>query len=119
MAFFGVAALILGALVAAGLDGPLWFQLLLFSALSILSLATLRGPILRKLKASPQEPDPVDSPVGELVVLLEDLPPLSEGRAEFRGTFWTVRNVDDGVLTKGQRCAVTKVQGLKLFIRAS
>jgi membrane protein implicated in regulation of membrane protease activity len=38
--FFGAAALVLGAIVAAGLGGPLWFQLLEFSYLSVVSLLT-------------------------------------------------------------------------------
>ena len=49
--FFGVAALIVGALAGGGLGGPAWLQWLLFSGISIVSLLTLRGPILRKMTA--------------------------------------------------------------------
>ena len=48
--FFGVSAMIVGVLVALGLGGPPWFQVLLFSLLSVVSLLTLRGPILRRVK---------------------------------------------------------------------
>ena len=36
--FFGVAALLIAALVLAGFGGPVWLQLLLFSVLSVASL---------------------------------------------------------------------------------
>ena len=49
--FFGAAAVVVGALVGAGIGGPVWMQWAVFSVLSVVSLLTLRGPILRKLKA--------------------------------------------------------------------
>ena len=49
MLFFGVSAMIVGVLVALGVGGPLWFQVLLFSVLSVVSLLTLRGTILRRM----------------------------------------------------------------------
>ena len=36
--FFGVSAIIVGALAGFGLAGPVWTQLLMFSVLSIISL---------------------------------------------------------------------------------
>ena len=47
--FFGVAAIIVALLALAGVAGPLWFQLLLFSALSVASLMFFRNPIMRRL----------------------------------------------------------------------
>lgn len=120
LVFFGVAALVLGILVALGLGGPLWLQLLIFSVLSLVSLFTLRGPVMRRLRIRPGAPeaDPVDTAVGESVVLLEDLAPLAEGRAEFRGTSWAVKNTGDRTLHRGQTCTVDSVQGLQLYVRA-
>ena len=45
--FFGAAALAIGALHALDLAGPAWLQLLLFSVLSIGSLALFRSPLMR------------------------------------------------------------------------
>ncbi len=118
MLFFGVAALVVGALVAAGLGGPIWVQWLLFSVLSIVSLVTLRGPILKKMGARSRPDDPVDSLVGQAVVLLDDLAPGNEGKVELRGTSWTARNVGTLPAAKGQQCIVDRVEGLKLFIRS-
>ena len=114
--FFGVAAVILGVLVVAGWGGPIWFQLTLFSMLSIVSLLTLRGPILRRMKATSTVSDSVDSLIGEPIILLEDLAPGAEGKAEMRGTSWIAKNVSTQALLKGQRCVVEAVKGLKLHV---
>jgi membrane protein implicated in regulation of membrane protease activity len=119
MLFFGVAALIVGALVAAGLGGPVWFQWLLFSILSIVSLVTLRGPILRRMRGKVTRSAQVDSLVGKPVVLITDLAPGAEGKVELRGTSWTAKNIGDRPLSKGEQCKVDRIDGLKLFVRSS
>jgi membrane protein implicated in regulation of membrane protease activity len=55
--------------------------------------------------------------MGEVAVLLEDLPPGSVGKAELRGAVWRVRGPADQTLGKGQRCTVERVQGLDLWVR--
>ena len=50
--FFGVAAVIVSLLALAGLAGPLWLQMLLFSALSVASLLFFRNPLMRRLNLS-------------------------------------------------------------------
>lgn len=114
--FFGVAAVILGGLVLAGWGGPTWFQLTLFSTLSIVSLFTLRGPIFRRIKATSTGSDKIDSLVGEPIILLEDLSPGAEGKAELRGTSWIAKNVSTQSFLKGDRCVVEAVRGLKLHV---
>ena len=117
MLFFGVSAMIVGALVAIGIGGPLWFQTVLFSVLSIVLLLTLRGPILRRMKATGAAAGEIDSIAGEQALLLGDLAPGAEGKAELRGTSWTVENVGDGPLSAGEKCTVDRVEGLKLYVR--
>ena len=117
MLFFGAAALLLGGLVAVGAGGPIWFQWGLFSILSVVSLLTLRSPILRWVRRGGDGSGKVDSLVGKPVLLVEDLGPGAEGKAELRGTSWTARNVGDEPLARGETCTVVKVDGLKLLVR--
>ncbi len=117
--FFGVAALVVGALVATGLGGPVWWQWLLFSILSVVSLVTLRGPILKRLGRRSRRGGSVDSLVGQEVAPLADLAPGAEGKVELRGTSWTAKNVGTTPVGRGQPCRVERVEGLKLFVRAS
>ena len=114
--FFGIAALIVGALVGMDIVQVVWMEWLLFSILAVVSLLFFRGPLLRMTKHTPTHV--VDTMVGESAVLLEDVHPGQTGKAELRGTTWSIRN--DGIvpLAGGQRARVTKVDGLMLWVRA-
>jgi hypothetical protein len=59
----------------------------------------------------------VDTLVGEGAVVLEEVSPGGVGKAELRGTSWSARSHSSVPLTKGQRCAVERVEGLTLWIR--
>ncbi|HMI93264.1 MAG TPA: NfeD family protein [Polyangiales bacterium] len=116
--FFGVAGISVGVLAALGV-GPDWLLVLIFSVLSVGSLLLFRGPLLRRLGASRgQEPKhAVDSLVGAVVVLMEDLPANGIGKGELRGTGWSVQNAAGEALAIGRRCVVLRVEGLKLVVR--
>ena len=113
--FFGIAALAIGGLHLLNLAGPVWFQLLLFSGLSIASLLVFRSPLLRMLKLD-GAPDNVDSMVGETATPLDDIAPGGVGRAELRGSAWSARNTSSVTLTRGQRCRVVRVERLMIFL---
>ena len=72
--FFGLAALVIGVLVGVGIGGPSWVQWFLFSLLSIASLLLFRGPILARFTIGQQTTPRIDTLVGEIVVLRDDLP---------------------------------------------
>jgi hypothetical protein len=116
--FFGVAALVVGCLAGLGVGGPVWAQLVVFSVLSVASLALLRPYLVRWAKSA-ERPDPVDRLEGESVVLSDDLAPGAFGKAELRGTTWTVRNHDQRPLARGQRARVVRVDGLTLWVEAA
>jgi membrane protein implicated in regulation of membrane protease activity len=117
--FFGLAALVVGIIVAAGDGEPDWLPWLLFSLLSIVSLLLLRSPLLTRLKSHGRTRPRLDTLVGEVATLLEELPPGAVGKAELRGTVWNVQNGDTGNLHKGQRCRVERVDGLTLGVVAA
>jgi inner membrane protein len=114
--FFGVAALLVGVLSVAGLAGPAWMQLLLFSGASILSLMFFRKPLLRWLNLDGPGRS-VDSLVGETAIPLEIIAPADTGRAELRGTVWTARNAGAEPLRRGERCVVVRVDQLTIYIK--
>ncbi len=117
MLFFGLAALLVGALSGFDIVSSEWVQWLLFSGFSIVSLVVFRGPVRRLMSSDQSSTAPVDTMVGELALVLEDLAPGALGKAEFRGSTWNVRNTSTTPLTKGQRSRVEKVDGLTLSIR--
>jgi membrane protein implicated in regulation of membrane protease activity len=60
----------------------------------------------------------VDTLVGEVATVIENIQAGSVGKAELRGTSWNARNMGSQDLARGQRCRVESVDGLTLFIRA-
>ena len=115
--FFGAGAILVGLVLVVGIGISPWLQWLLFSVFSVASLLLLRGRLVRMTQA--RAPDhAVDSVQGEIATPLEDLAPGAVGKAELRGTAWSAHNGDSRPVAKGQRCRVTRVDGLTLWIRA-
>ena len=115
--FFGIGALLVSVLAMLGIAGPLWLQWMLFPILSVVTLYSFRGPLLRRLRAS-EHKGAIDSLTADIAVAKEDILPGAVGRAELRGTSWSALNVGLAALHRGQRCAVRKVDGLTLHITA-
>jgi len=115
--FFAVGAFLVAILVSLNVGGPLWFQLIFFATSSVVLLIFVRPIVVRKLGLN--RTPVVDSMNGEHAVVLEELAPEGEGRAEMRGTTWSARNVGQTPLTRGQRVVVDRVVGLTLYIRAA
>lgn len=113
--FFGIAALIVGALAGSGVVSEDWLQWLLFSLIAVVSLLFFRGPLLRISQR--HKTHPVDTMVGETAVLLDDVQPGHTGKAELRGTTWTAKNAGTAALTKGQPAKVDRVDGLTLWLK--
>jgi membrane protein implicated in regulation of membrane protease activity len=113
--FFGIGAVAVGLLSGLDAAGPVWFQILLFSALSIGSLLLFRARLLRWLQLDPQRP-PVDALVDEIATATTVLAPGEVGKVELRGSSWSARNVSETALTPGARCRVLAVEGLMLKV---
>jgi hypothetical protein len=113
--FFGVGAVVVGILAGLDAGGPAWFQFLLFSILSLVSLWLFRGKLLQLTEGAPDRN--VDSLIGETAVASDEIPVHGIGKVEMRGTAWNARNVGDRPLKHGERAKVERVEGLMLFVR--
>ena len=113
--FFGLGALVVGLLARAGLAGPLWVQLLLFSGLSIGGLLLFRTRLLALVQHDPQAPS-VDQLVGEIATVSGSLAPGDIGKVELRGSAWSARNESSTTLASGARVRVLRVEGLMLHV---
>ncbi len=114
----GVAAFVVTAVAAFAVDLPFWSHWLLFSALSVVVLLTVRKPLLGHLRPDRGRDADFDYLLGEVATPSEDLAGNGVGKAELRGSVWTVRNAEPTNLNKGQRCRVTRIEGLTLWIKA-
>ena len=65
-------------------------QWLLFSVLSIVSLALFRRPLVERFNVrGTRLSDEIDALQGEVAIAIGDLAPGAIGKAELRGTQWT------------------------------
>ena len=114
--FFGIGAVIVGALAGLGFAGPVWLQVILFSLVSVVTLWLFRERLLKSTQGAP--PYNVDTLIGETAIIMEEIPSNGIGKAEMRGTSWNARNVGERPLIRGERCRVERIEGLTLFVRA-
>jgi membrane protein implicated in regulation of membrane protease activity len=112
--FFGVSALIVAPISALHVL-PLWLEWIVFALLAVGMLVLLRRRLREGLQTHSR--GPVNSLVGEIGNLLEDLPASGVGKIEVRGTPWNVRSVGGVALPRGQRCKVERVEGLLLWVQ--
>ena len=114
--FAGIGAIIVGLLGLGELSGPPWAQWLLFTLISVLSVATLRSRLARSFNKADATVD--DSLVGQTVTLTDRIEAGGVGQGEHRGSVWTVQNLGSQVLEAGARCTVDEVNGVTLVVRA-
>jgi membrane protein implicated in regulation of membrane protease activity len=114
--FFGLGGIAVGLLSVFEAAGPIWFQIVLFSIISVFSLWFFREKLL-ELTRGPSM-DRVATYIGETAVVLDDISVNGIGKAEMRGTPWNTRNVSGRPLARGERCKVERVEGLTIFVRA-
>ncbi len=112
--FFGVAALCTAALSFFQVGRAAeWIS---FGAISLVLVGFVRGRVQERLRGP--ETKPIDSLVGEEVLLLSELPAGGEAKAELRGSPWTARAASGIGFAKGQRCKVERVDGVVLYVTA-
>jgi len=116
--FFGIGAGAIGLAKLFGFSGPAWLEWLLFSIISIASLALFRRRLLdRFAHRGASVPDDVDLLIGTTAIAADNIPPGGEGKVSLRGATWNARNTGPAALVAGQQCTVQKVQGLLLDVR--
>ena len=116
LVLLGVAALTMGILGLAGFEGPVWSQWVQFGALSVFFLVAFRRRVWGRLMARQEKPE--EHLIDEVVVTEDLIPPGGLGRAQLRGSSWTVRNNGETPLDAGERARVTRVEGLVLHVES-
>ena len=112
--FFGVGAVVVGVLAGFNYAGPVWFQFILFSVFSLVTLGLFRGKLLRLTEATAMQP--VDSLIGATAVVSDEIAINGIGKVEMRGSSWSARNISDKPLKAGERAKVMRIEGLMLFV---
>ena len=117
LVFFGVAALIVGALGLSGIVIPEWSQWLVFAVLSIASLVFFRRKMYDLLRSHTETMH--SGPQGETVSVPSELAPGASCRLEYRGSTWTAKNVGTHAIDTEAHARIVSVDGLTLHIRSA
>jgi len=111
----GASALVVGAMTGLTNTQP-WVQWLAFVVLSTGTLLWARDWLATMLLARGDDDREFANVVGQIAVPIDDLPALGFGKAEMRGTTWSVHNATKTVIARGQRCRVSDVKDLTLWV---
>ena len=105
------------ALVVSLMGGPIWLQILLFLAVSLVALAFTR-PLAKKFLDRRREYTNADRVVGAVGIVIQDIDNvMAAGRVIVMGNSWSVRSVEpDGKIAAGTRVRIERIEGVKLMV---
>lgn len=108
----------IGAIIANVVHASPLVQLIVFVALSILTLVIAR-PYLKKLSKTNAQPTNADACIGKQAVVTEEINnTLGKGQAKIRGVIWTARSSEENTIIKaGEMVTVTAIEGVKLIVK--
>ena len=110
------AAGALAALIAALLGGPLWVQITLFLAVTLLCLAAVR-PLAKKHLNSRVERTNADRAIGQEALVTEAIDNIQgRGAVIIHGVTWTARSQDGLPIPDGTMVRVLRIEGVKVFV---
>ncbi len=108
-----------GGLITYMLGLGVWSQVIVFFAISVISLALLR-PISMKLLKNKGTKTNAESLIGARVYITKEVDNIKEsGEGKINGIYWTVRSTDDTVIPADTVATVEKIEGVKLIVKES
>lgn len=112
--WFGAGAL--AALIAALCGAELWLQIVLFFAVSIALLASLR-PLARKYFTPKITRTNVDSIIGSEGLVTADIDNITaQGQVKLGAMEWSARSTSGETIKAGTLVKVDKIEGVKAFV---
>lgn len=112
--WFAAGSLI--ALLASLLGAPLWLQILLFLAVSALSLVALR-PLVRRFIHPKLTATNVDSVIGSTGLVTASVDNVSAaGQVKLGAMVWTARSTSGAPIPEGTLVKVDRIEGVKVFV---
>ena len=105
-----------GGFLTAVLGGPFWFQLIVFAAISALTLGLVRPAASRFAhpKRSPTNADRVIDQIAAVTQTIDN--DTGSGQVNVLGQVWTARSVLGVVIPQGTQVKVRRIEGVKVFV---
>ena len=110
------AAGAVGGFLVAVLGGQFWFELIVFAAVSALTLALVR-PAASRFVHPRRSPTNADRVVNQTASVTETIDNESgTGQVNVLGQVWTARSTLDVVIPAGTQVKVRRIEGVKVFV---
>lgn len=115
LVFLGASAIVVGLALLVGIGLPTWLQWVVFGALALALMFTVRRKLYDMLRGP--APEVGTTAVGQTVKIPQELPPGGSCRTEFQGSTWKAINVDETSIPAGANAQIDVVDGLTLHVR--
>ena len=110
------AAGAVGGFLVAVLGGQFWFQLIVFAAVSALTLALVR-PAASRFVHPRRSPTNADRVVNQTAAVTEAIDnEAGTGQVNVLGQVWTARGELGVVIPAGTQVKVRRIEGVKVFV---
>ncbi|MFZ5875175.1 MAG: NfeD family protein [Nitrospirota bacterium] len=115
--FFGLGAIVAGALVWFGVIASLNAQLAAFVLASVLPLLFFRRSLVQWLNRD-KPIVPIGDAAGQTAVVVSEIRPGTTGRVEFQGSTWDAEALSGERFAPNTRVRIVKQDGTRLFVRS-
>ncbi len=103
-------------LIAHFLHAPLWLQIILAAAVTLVLLISTR-PFVKRFLQKKETPTNADRVIGQTAVVTETIDNvLEQGRVTVLGSDWCARSASGEIIESGARVTVKKIEGVKLIV---
>lgn len=113
--WFAVGAV--GGLIAYACSAPIWAQILVFVAVSSITLAATR-PLVKRFSSAHIQPTNADRNIGKTAIVVEAIDnEHGTGAVTIGGLEWTARAADGEKIQKDETVTVQSIEGAKLIVK--
>ena len=108
----------LGALITSLFGGELWLQIVVFIAVTIITLIPTRKLAKKYFNKNHHQPTNSDMVIGKDCTVMEDIDNLlSTGAVKCMGREWTARSESGKKIAAGEIVTAVAIEGVKLIVR--
>lgn len=112
--WFAVGALV--AFIAAVAGAQMWLQIVLFIAVTIITLIFTR-PLAKKYFNGKHEATNADMVIGKTAVVTENIDNIcAKGAVSCMGKVWSARTESGEQIAEGEKVTVKAIEGVKLIV---
>ena len=107
----------IAALIASICGAPVYVQIIIFVAVTIITLIATRPLVKKKINFKAEKTN-ADRCIGESAVVTEEINNLeAKGQVKADGKIWTARSSDGSIIPENTVVTVEKIDGVKLIVK--